>query len=191
MPSRRAVLSLVAGGATAGLAGCGGPAEGTEREFGLTTTGAEGVPGRPVAVELTARGVGVVTYRVDALPSLWQVTQGDFDPGPTSVREMYPPELLWEPPIGTVTGSFIVAIPQQAPPGDYSLPVEARAGSSGETTVSTAVISVEGTGGGPSTEQQTATPPSQRPTGSPSTEQGTASGGSGNSTSTPSPRRTD
>ncbi|MFC6757665.1 hypothetical protein ACFQER_14620 [Halomicroarcula sp. GCM10025894] len=97
MPSRRAVLSLVAGG-TLSLAGCGGSAEGTERDFGLTTTGTEGVSGQAVGIELTARGVGELTYRVDALPSGWQVTQGDFDPGPTSVREMYPPELLWEPP---------------------------------------------------------------------------------------------
>jgi len=154
MPSRRAVLSLVAGGALS-LAGCGGPAEGTEREFGLTTTGAEGVPGQAVGVELTARGVGVVTYRVDALPSGWQVTQGDFDPGPTSVREMYPPELLWEPPIGTVTGSFIVEIGTKAAPGDYSLPVEARAGDSDETVVSTAVITVARPTGSPSPQQST------------------------------------
>lgn len=161
MPSRRAMLSLVAGG-TLSLAGCGGPAEGTEREFGLTTTGTEGVPGQAVAVELTARGVGVVTYRVEALPPVWQVTQGDFDPGPTSVREMYPPELLWEPPIGTVTGSFIIDIPPKAPPGDYSLPVEARAGDSGQTVVSTAVITVEG---------PTPTPSPPEPTGSPSPQE--------------------
>ncbi|MDS0259157.1 hypothetical protein NDI56_07100 [Haloarcula sp. S1CR25-12] len=155
MPSRRAVLSLVVGGAVSSLAGCGGSAEGTEREFGLTTTGAEGVPGQAVGVELTARGVGVVTYRVDALPAGWQVTQGDFDPGPTSVREVYPPELLWEPPIGTVTGSFIVEIGTKAAPGDYSLPVEARAGESDETVVSTAVITVAGPTGSPSPQQST------------------------------------
>jgi len=143
MPSRRAVLSAVAGGALS-LAGCGGPAEGTDREFGLTVTGADGVPGQAVAVELSAQGVGVVTYRVDALPPVWQVTQGDFDPGPTAVREMYPPELLWEPAIGSVTGSFIVEIPPKAAPGDYSLPVEARAGGSDDTAVRTAVITVAG-----------------------------------------------
>ncbi|MDS0282997.1 hypothetical protein [Haloarcula onubensis] len=177
MPRRRAVLSLVAGGVTAALAGCGGPAEGTERKFGLTTTGAEGVPGQAVGIELTARGVGVVTYRVDALPPVWQVTQGDFDPGPTSVREMYPPELLWEPPIGTVTGSFIVEIPQQASPGDYSLPVEARAGDSDQTTVSTAVITVEG---------PTETPP-QRETSRGSPAQSPGGPQSQNSTSSPAP----
>lgn len=167
MPSRRAVLSLVAGGALS-LAGCGGPAEGTEREFGLTTTGTEGVPGQAVGVELTARGVGVITYRVDALPPVWQVTQGDFDPGPTSVREMYPPELLWQPPIGTVTGSFIVEIPPKAPPGDYSLPVEARAGDSDQTVVSTAVITVAGPTGSPATAEPNNTSSPQRPTDTPS-----------------------
>lgn len=181
MPSRRSVLSLAAGGAVGSLAGCGGPAEGTERDFGLTTTGTEGVPGRPVAVELTARGVGVVTYRVDALPSLWQVTQGDFDPGPTSVREMYPPELLWEPPIGTVTGSFIIKIPQQAPPGDYSLPVEARAGASDETTVSTAVISVGGPTPTPSPGDETTRSSPQAPTtGATGTATRSAEGDNGN-----------
>jgi len=171
------VLSVVAGGALGTLAGCGGPAEGTEREFGLTTTGTEGVPGRPVGIELTARGVGTVTYRVDALPPAWQVTQGDFDPGPTSVREMYPPELLWEPPIGTVTGSFIVAIPDKAPPGDYSLPVEARAGDSDAKTVSTAVITVAGS---------TETPPSREPTEDTAPQTSTGGGSASNSTSTPS-----
>jgi len=174
MPSRRAVLSVVAGG-TLALAGCGGPAEGTEREFGLTTTGTEGVPGQAVAVELTARGVGVVTYRVDALPPLWQVTQGDFDPGPTSVREMYPPELLWEPPIGTVTGSFIVEIGPKAAPGDYSLPVEARAGDSGETVVSTAVITVAGPTGRPSPQEQAESPSPREPGGTPPPNQSTDS----------------
>jgi len=164
MPSRRAVLTALAGGTLGSLAGCGGPVEGTEREFGLTTTGTEGVPGQAVGVELTARGVGVVTYRVDALPPLWQVTQGDFDPGPTSVREMYPPELLWEPPIGTVTGSFIVEIGPNAAPGDYSLPVEARAGDSGQTTVSTAVITVEGPTGSPSPQEQGGSPSPQQST---------------------------
>jgi len=188
MPSRRAVLTAFAGGTLGSLAGCGGPAEGTERDFGLTTTGTEGVPGRPVAVELTARGVGVVTYRVDALPPVWQVTQGDFDPGPTSVREMYPPELLWQPPIGTVTGSFIISIPPKAPPGDYSLPVEARAGDSGQTTVSTAVISVGGQAGGASTAQGTGTP-RQRST-SPSTTQQTGTA-TQNSTDARSPGGTD
>ncbi len=173
MPSRRAVLSLVASGAVGSLAGCGGSAEGTEREFGLTTTGAEGVPGQAVGVELTARGVGVVTYRVDALPTGWQVTQGDFDPGPTSVREMYPPELLWEPPIGTVTGSFIVAIGPKAAPGDYSLPVEARAGESDETVVSTAVITVEGQTESPTPAEQDGTPSPQERDGSPSPQQST------------------
>jgi len=179
MPSRRAVLSLVAGG-TLSLAGCGGPAEGTEREFGLTTTGTEGVPGQAVAVELTARGVGVVTYRVEALPPVWQVTQGDFDPGPTSVREMYPPELLWQPPIGTVTGSFIVAIPQRAPPGDYSLPVEARAGDSGQTTVSTAVITVTGATRTPSPGQQQSRSSPQKSANRTSTQNSTSSPSSGN-----------
>ncbi|MBX0284885.1 hypothetical protein [Haloarcula salinisoli] len=175
MPSRRAVLSLVAGG-TLALAGCGGSAEGTERDFGLTTTGAEGVPGQAVGVELTARGLGVLTYRVDALPSGWQVTQGDFDPGPTSVREMYPPELLWEPPIGTVTGSFIVEIGPKAAPGDYSLPVEARAGDSGQTTVSTAVITVEGPTQTPTKREPTGTQSPRNSTGSPSPQQQSPSG---------------
>jgi len=175
------MLSLVAGG-TLSLAGCGGPAEGTERDFGLTTTGTEGVPGQAVAVELTARGVGVVTYRVDALPPVWQVTQGDFDPGPTSVREMYPPELLWEPPIGSVSGSFIIEIPAKAQPGDYSLPVEARAGDSSQTTVSTAVITVEG---------PTRTPSPQKPTNRSSPQNSTNRTSQQSPTNSPSPETTD
>ncbi|WP_277541685.1 hypothetical protein [Haloarcula laminariae] len=163
MPSRRAVLSLFAGGTLGSLAGCGDSAEGTDRDFGLTTTGATGAPGEAVGVELTARGVGVVTYRIEALPPVWQVTQGDFDPGPTSVREMYPPELLWEPPIGTVTGSFIVAIPPNAAPGKYSLPVQARAGGADGTTVSTATLTVEGATASP-TDGETETNSSPRGT---------------------------
>lgn len=167
MPNRRGVLSLVAGGALS-LAGCAGSGEATDREFGLTTTGAEGVADQAVAVEVMARGVGVVTYRVDALPPNWQVTQGNFDPQPTSIREMYPPELVWESPIGSVTGSLIVEIPSTARPGEYSLPVEARAAASDETAVSTAVITVEGQGDDTSTQQPTGSPSPQEPTGRPS-----------------------
>jgi len=173
MPSRRAMLSLLAGGAVGSLAGCGQSAEATARDFGLTTTGADGVPGQAVGVEVTARGVGVVTYRVEALPPVWQVAQGDFSPNPTSVREMYPPELLWEPSIGSVSGTFIVDIPPKAEPGEYSIPIEARAGDSDETAVSTAIITVEG------------------PTGSPSAQESTATGSPQEATENPSPRGTD
>ncbi|WP_324662739.1 hypothetical protein [Haloarcula sediminis] len=143
MPSRRAVLSVVAGSALA-VAGCASSGEATERALGLTTTGAEGVPGQAVAVEVDARGVGVVTYRIESLPDNWQVTRGDFSPQPTSIREQYPPELVWDPSVGSVDGSFIVSIPDNAESGEYSLPVEARARASNETTVSTAVLTVGG-----------------------------------------------
>jgi hypothetical protein len=66
---------------------------------------------------------------------------------------MYPPELLRERPIGSATGSFIVTIPSEAP-GDDSFPVKARAGDSNRTTVSTAVIAVEGPTGSPSGHRQ-------------------------------------
>jgi len=143
MPRRRAVLSLVAG-VTAVVSGCGESPETTDEGFGLTTTGAQGAPGEGVGVDLTARGVGLVTYRVDALPATWQVTQGEFDPQPTSVRESYPPAYRWEPAVSSVVGTLIVAIPDGASQGDYSLPVEARAGDTDETAVSTAIITVEG-----------------------------------------------
>ncbi len=165
MPSRRAALSLLAGGIPA-LAGCGGSAERTERDFGLTTTAAEGVPGQAVGIEVDASGVGVITYRIEALPDNWQVTQGDFAPGPTSIREQYPPELVWDPAVGSVNGSFIVSIPDRAKPGGYSLPVEARAGGSDESAVSTAVITVEGqTSTGSPTDRQTATRSARRESG--------------------------
>lgn len=180
MQSRRAVLSLAVGG-TLSLAGCDGPSEGTERDFGLTTIGAEGVPGQAVGVEVTASGVGVLTYRIDALPSDWQVTRGDFDPSPTTVTEMYPPELRWESSIATVTGSFIVEIPSEASGGEYSLPIEARAGDSEETVVSTAIITVDG---------PTDTRSSQEPAGTPSTTVSTGSPSTADPATTPSPRRT-
>ena len=180
MASRRAVLSVVAGGILA-LAGCGGPSEGTEPEFGLTTTGVEGVPGQAVGADVTARGVGVITYRVDALPVPWQVTQGDFGPKPTEVRESYPPELVWDPSVGSVDGTFMIAIPDGAPGGDYSLPIEARAGDSDETAVSTAVITVDGP-----TET-----PSPQPTGTTTSQEPTESSAPQASTASPPPERTD
>jgi len=164
MTTRRAVLS-VAAGLTAALAGCEQPDEtGGGDEFGLTTTGVEGAPGQAVGVDVTARGVGVVTYRVNALPPTWKVTQGDFGSQPTSIREKYPPELVWKPAVESATGTFIVAIPDGAGPGEYSLPIDARAGGSDDTAVSTAVITVEGqTTGRPTGEQTTSRPALREP----------------------------
>jgi hypothetical protein len=154
MPTRRTALSVIAS-STLALAGCTDSSEGTDNEFGLTTTGTAGTPGQAVAVEVQSRGVGVITYRVEALPNKWQVTQGDFNPQPTSIRESYPPELVWEPAIGSVSGSFIVSIPDTAPPGEYTLPVEARAADSDESAVSTAIITVEGETQNRTSEKQT------------------------------------
>ncbi|MFC6757666.1 hypothetical protein ACFQER_14625 [Halomicroarcula sp. GCM10025894] len=72
-----------------------------------------------------------------------------------------------------MTGSFIVEIGSKAAPGEYSLPVEARAGESDETVVSTAVITVEGQTGSPSPDEQDGTPSPQEQDGGPSPQQST------------------
>jgi len=150
VPTRRDVLSLTAGG-TIALAGCGQTDDSDDTEFGLGATDAVGRPGEVVPIEVLAWAVGELTYTFELLPDTWQVTQGDFDPMPTAVRESYPPELVWNPAVDTVSGAFLVAIPAGTKPGEYSLSVEARAGDSPNRTTTTAVVAVrEPTGSGPS-----------------------------------------
>jgi hypothetical protein len=124
------------------LAGCGAPG-GSGGGLAIETADAGAAPGETARIEVQASSVGVMTWQLAELPESWQVTHRDFEPEPTTVRESYPPELVWDPVADSVTGALAVAVPEGASPGGYTLAVEAGTDASDERVVSAATVTVE------------------------------------------------
>jgi len=141
MRTRRTVLAL--SGGTLCLAGCGSPGGASDSSLTIETSDATVAPGETAKIEVQASSVGVLTWQLAEIPESWQVTHEDFEPGPTAVRESYPPELVWDPVADSVTGSLAVAVPDGASPGEYMLAVEAGTDASDERVVSEATVTVE------------------------------------------------
>jgi hypothetical protein len=141
--TRRQWLTATAGAVTL-LAGCGGADEPAAGSLGVTAADATAAPGGDADVEVTARRVGTLTFRIGDIPENWQVTHEGFDPEPTAVMESYPPGLVWDPAVESTSGSLRVAVAEDAGAGEYELPVEARAADGEANAVSTATITVEG-----------------------------------------------
>jgi len=142
MRTRRMVLVLSAG--TLCLAGCGSPGDGSNGGLAVETADASVAPGETARIEVQASSVGVLTWQLAEIPERWQVTHKGFKPEPTAVRESYPPELVWDPVVDSVTGTLAVAVPNDASPGEYALAVEAGTDASDERVVSEATVTVEG-----------------------------------------------
>jgi uncharacterized membrane protein len=136
------MLALSAGSLC--LAGCGAPGGGSGGGLALETSDVTAAPGETATVEVQAASVGVVTWQLAEIPERWQVTPEGFEPEPTAVRESYPPELVWDPVVDSVTGSLAIAVPGDASPGEYTLAVEAGTDASAERVVSEATVTVEG-----------------------------------------------
>lgn len=145
MTTRRAVLALTVGAAS--LSGCRSP-DGGGAGGGLSVAASDATvaPGETATVDVQASLVGVLTWRLGDVPESWQITYENFEPRPTAVRESYPPELVWDPAVETVSGQLAVAVPTAAAPGTYALPVEAGSDTTDERAVSEAIITVEGAG---------------------------------------------
>ncbi|WP_367175479.1 hypothetical protein [Haloarcula rubripromontorii] len=140
MRTRRTVLALSAGALC--LAGCGAPG-GSNSGLTIEAADATAAPGETARIELQASSIGVLTWQLADIPQSWQVTHENFEPEPTAVRESYPPELVWDPVADSVTGSLVVAVPDEASPGEYTLAVEAGTDTSDERVVSEATVTVE------------------------------------------------
>ncbi|WP_423999404.1 hypothetical protein ACOZ4I_10870 [Haloarcula salina] len=146
MPTRRAILALAAGAAS--LSGCRSPdgGGGAGGSLSVTASDATVTPGETATVDVQASLVGVLTWRLGDVPESWQITYEEFEPQPTAVRESYPPQLVWDPVVESVSGQLSVAVPSAAVPGTYTLPVEAGSDTTDERAVSEAVITVEDPG---------------------------------------------
>ncbi|WP_336337238.1 hypothetical protein [Haloarcula brevis] len=144
MPTRRALLAFTAG--TALVAGCRSPGGGSGGSLSVDTSGATVAPGETATVDVQATLVGVLTWRLGDVPESWQITHESFEPQPTAIRESYPPQLVWDPAVESVSGQLSVAVPSAAPPGEYALPVEAGSETTDERAVSEAIITVESAG---------------------------------------------
>lgn len=144
MPTRRAVLALAAG--IGSLSGCRSPDGGSGGSLSVAASNATVAPGETATVDVQASLVGVLTWRLGDVPESWQITYRDFEPQPTTVRESYPPQLVWDPAVESVSGHLSVAVPSAAAAGTYVLPVEAGADTTDERAVSEAIITVEGAG---------------------------------------------
>ncbi|EMA01457.1 hypothetical protein SAMN05443574_112101 [Haloarcula vallismortis] len=140
MRTRRTLLALSAG--TLCLAGCGAPGGGSDSGLAIETSDATAAPGETAWIEVQASSVGVMTWQLAEIPENWQVTHEGFEPEPTAVRESYPPELVWDPVAGSVTGTLAVAVPDGASPGEYVLAVEAGIDSTDERVISEATVTV-------------------------------------------------
>jgi len=144
MVTRRSVLGLAAGAAS--LAGCRSPDGGSGGSLSVAASNATVAPGETATIDVRASLVGVLTWRLGDVPETWQITYENFEPRPSTVRESYPPQLVWDPAVESVSGQLSVAVPRAAAPGTYALPVEASTDTSAERAVSEALITVAGPG---------------------------------------------